>query len=92
MQTTEVLDEVVGKDRPKAFVGKVGHFVTDEINMFVGGFVGAMMEPVSDFTVGPTRAAGDDGHAMGPEGHEEFASRVLEGVKMWQQVALATCG
>jgi hypothetical protein len=62
---------VVRKHRPETFSGNVGHFVSHEVDMVMGGGLRTSLEAGGEIIVGPAGGAGDNRHAMIMEGDEE---------------------
>jgi hypothetical protein len=75
-ESTEFADSFIRKHGPKTLLGKVGHLFSDEVDMVLGRFVRTTLESGVDVCVGPAGGAGDDRHAMIPEGDEEAGGRM----------------
>jgi hypothetical protein len=90
-QTTEFADSVIRKNRPETFLGEVGHFVADEVDMVMGRFMRTALEAGVNVCVGPAGGAGHDRHAMITEGDEEAGGRMGKVFQVGGEVAGTTC-
>jgi hypothetical protein len=85
-----MFDKAIGQDSPKTLACKIGHLVSDKIQMLVSGFVGTAVEAILDKRCRPAGSAGDNGHAVGVEADQKGARGMVEVFDVGGNVALST--
>ena len=90
-QTTKLADCFVRNNRPETFLGEVGHFVADEVDVVMGRLMGASEDAGVDVGVRPAGSAGKDWHAMITEGDKETGGRMGKRFQVRGEVAGTTC-
>jgi hypothetical protein len=73
---TELADNVIRQHRPKAFTGKIGHFVAHKVDVVMRRGVGATLESSSEVGVRPAVGIGDNRHAVITERSEKAGGRM----------------